>query len=47
MNFLDKNFIYVLLVMLDLDSLNKSRLLDLHKIQWYKFIFFRLKHWNI
>ena len=37
MNSLDKNFIYVLLVMLDLDSLNKSRPLDLHKIQWYKF----------
>ena len=36
MNSLDKIFIYVLLVMLDLDSLNKSRLLDLHKIQWYK-----------
>ena len=36
MNSLDKNCIYVLLVMLDLDSLNKSRLLDLHKIQWYK-----------
>ena len=39
MNSLDKNFIYVLLVVLDLDSLNKSRPLDFHKIQWYKFVF--------
>ena len=36
MNSLHKNFIYVLLVMLDLNSLNKFRPLDLHKIQWYK-----------
>ena len=43
MNSLDKNFIYVLLVMLDLDSLNKSRPLDLHKIQWYKFFYINVR----
>ena len=36
MNSLDKIFIYLLLVVLDLDSLNKSRPLDLRKIQWHK-----------
>ena len=42
MNYLDNNFIYVLLVVFDMDSLNKSRLLDLHKIQWCKSFLFRL-----
>ena len=36
MNSLDKIFIYLLLVVLDLDYLNMSRPLDLRKIQWYK-----------
>jgi len=36
MNSLDKIFIYLLLVVVDLDYLNMSRPLDLRKIQWYK-----------
>ena len=32
MNYLDKNSIYVLLVVFDTNSLNKSRMLDLYKI---------------
>ena len=39
MNYLDNNFIYVLLVVFDIYSLNNSRLLDLHKIHGVNHLF--------